>query len=181
MSTTRSPATRVRPRSTRRKRVQSVDEVRRLDAALGTWADVVAAATGQDLRSLPGAGAAGGVGFAAVAVLRGTLRPGVDLVLELIDFADELAGTDLVVTGEGSLDEQTLHGKAPAGVAAAARAAHVPVIAVAGSCRLDADRLRTAGFDAVYTLLDETSDRDEAFTAPGPLLRRIGARIGESL
>jgi glycerate kinase len=159
----------------------SPEQVRLLDAALGNWADVTAAATGRDLRSVPGAGAAGGVGFGAVAVLGGTLRPGVDLVLELMNFADELARADLVVTGEGSLDEQTLHGKAPAGVAAAARAANVPVIAVAGSCLLDADRLHAAGFDAVYTLLDESSEPDEAFTAPAPLLRRIGARIGESL
>jgi glycerate kinase len=157
------------------------DQVQLLDAALGNWADVTAAATGHDLRSVPGAGAAGGVGFGAVAVLGGTLRPGVDLVLELIHFADELARADLVVTGEGSIDEQTLHGKAPAGVAAAAREANVPVIAVAGRCLLDADRLHAAGFDAVYTLLDEASEPDEAFTAPGPLLRRIGARIGESL
>ncbi len=119
------------------------EQVSRLDAALGNWADVVAAAIGEDLRAVPGAGAAGGVGFGAIAVLGGTLRPGVELVLELVHFADELAGADLVVTGEGSLDEQTLHGKAPAGVAAAARAAHVPVVAVAGRCQLDEARLRS--------------------------------------
>ena len=72
------------------------------------WADVVAAATGADRRDEPGAGAAGGVGFAAAAVLGAQLRPGVALVLDLVGFADALAGADLVVTGEGSLDEQTL-------------------------------------------------------------------------
>jgi glycerate kinase len=96
-------------------------------------------------------------------------------------FADELARADLVVTGEGSLDEQTLHGKAPAGVAAAARDAKVRVLAVAGRCLLDADRLHATGFGTVYTLVDESSEPDEAFIAPGPLLRRIGARIGEAL
>jgi len=157
------------------------NQVRLLNAALDQWADVVAATTGADLRATPGAGAAGGVGFAAIAVLGAALRPGVELVIELMHFADQLAHADLVVTGEGSLDEQTLHGKAPAGVAAAARAAQVPVIAVAGRCLLDSARLRDAGFDGVYTLLDEGSTADEAFTAPGPLLRRIGARIAERL
>jgi glycerate kinase len=157
------------------------DQVRLLDDALARWADVVATSTGADRRDTPGAGAAGGVGFAALAVLGATLRPGVGLVLDLIGFADELKSADLVVTGEGSLDEQTLHGKAPAGVAAAARAAEIPVVAVAGRCLLDASTLRGAGFDAVYTLVDEASTPDEPFTDPGPLLRRIGARIAERL
>ena len=114
------------------------DQVRQLDAALAHWADVVAAATGHDHRADPGAGAAGGVGFATVAILGATLRPGAQLMLDQLGFADALAGADLVVTGEGSLDEQTLRGKAPAAVAAAGRAAGVPVIAVAGRCLLDA-------------------------------------------
>ena len=154
------------------------DQVRLLDATLTGWADVVAAATGADHRDDPGAGAAGGVGFAAVAVLGGRLRPGVELVLEMTGFADQLAGVDLVVTGEGSLDEQTLNGKAPAGVAAAARKAGVPVVGVAGRCLLDEVALRTAGFDEVYTLLAEASEH-EALTNPGPLLQRIGERIAE--
>ncbi|HEU5268045.1 MAG TPA: glycerate kinase, partial [Jatrophihabitans sp.] len=81
----------------------------------------------------------------------------------------------------GSLDEQTLRGKAPAGVAAAARAAGIPAVAVAGRCVLDATRVRAAGFAAVYTLVDEASRPDEPFTDPGPLLRRIGARIAARL
>ena len=156
-------------------------QVRSLDAALTRWADVVAEATGADLRDGPGAGAAGGVGFAAVAVLGASLQPGVQLVLDLIGFASQLHGADLVVTGEGSLDEQTLSGKAPIGVAAAARDAGVPVVAVAGQCRLAETQWRRAGFDAVYTLLEEACSRDEAFERPGPLLRRIGERIADRL
>jgi glycerate kinase len=86
-----------------------------------------------------------------------------------------------VVTGEGSLDEQTLNGKAPVGVAKAARSAGVPVVAVAGKCELDDTQLHEAGFEAVYTLLDEASSRDEAFERPAPLLERIGARIADRL
>jgi glycerate 2-kinase len=157
------------------------EEVRLLDAAMENWADVVTAATGVDRRGEPGAGAAGGVGFAAAAVLGAQLRPGVALVLDLVGFADALAGADLVVTGEGSLDEQTLRGKAPAGVAAEARAAHVPTVAVAGRCSLDEPSLRRAGFDAVYTLVDEAEHPDESFDEPGRLLRAIGVRLADRL
>ncbi len=156
-------------------------QVRRLDAALAHWADVVAAATGRDHRDDPGAGAAGGVGFAAVAILGATLRPGAQLMLDQLGFADALAGADLIVTGEGSLDEQTLRGKAPAAVAAAGRAAGVPVIAVAGRCLLDRPQLRAAGFDGVYTLLDEAATPQQALDEGATLLRQIGARLGDWL
>lgn len=155
------------------------DQVRELDAALSRWADVVAAATGADHRDDPGAGAAGGVGFAAVAVLGGRLRPGVQLVLDMIDFPARLAGADLVVTGEGALDEQTLRGKAPAGVAEAAARAGVPVVAVVGRTRLEDGQAKEAGFDAVYALVDEAGSEQEALACPGPLLERIGARIAD--
>ena len=155
----------------------SPDDVARLDVALGGWADLVATTTGADHRDDPGAGAAGGVGFGAIAVLGATLAPGVGLVLDLTGFHDALAGTDLVVTGEGSLDEQTLHGKAPAGVAAAARAAGIPVVAVAGRSLLTDRELRAVGIAAAYALSDETDDVEESFSRPGPLLERIGARI----
>ena len=148
-----------------------------LDESMARWADAVAEATGHDLRDQPGAGAAGGVGFGAIAVLGASLRPGAEVVQELTGFQDALVGADLVVTGEGSLDSQTLHGKAPAAVAAAARAAGVPTIAVAGRCLLDQATLDAAGIGTAYALTDEASHPTESFDAPGPLLERIGARI----
>ncbi|SOC58049.1 glycerate kinase [Ornithinimicrobium cerasi] len=157
------------------------DQVLLLDDALGHLADVVARRTGQDLRDTPGAGAAGGVGFAALAVLGARLQPGVDVVLELTGFDDVLPGSDLVVTGEGSLDEQTLHGKAPAGVAAAARRAGIPVVAVAGTVLLDAERLARAGISRAWAIADLASDPDESFTRPGPLLVEVGRRIAAGL
>jgi glycerate 2-kinase len=153
------------------------DEVASLDRALAAWADVVAATTGKDLRDTPGAGAAGGVGFGALALLGARLRPGTEVVQELTGLEAAIIGADLVVTGEGSLDEQTLHGKAPAGVAAAARRAGVPVVAVAGRCLLDAETLAAAGISSAHALTDEASYPAEPFDAPGPLLERIGARI----
>ncbi|WP_330254352.1 glycerate kinase [Nocardia sp. NBC_00565] len=153
------------------------DQVAALDAALTHWADCVAEATGTDLRERAGAGAAGGVGFAAVAVLGARLRPGIELVLELVGFAERVVSADLVVTGEGMLDEQTLYGKAPAGVAVAAGASGVPVVAVCGQNALSANQLRAAGFSAVYSLAEIEPDLARCFAAGGLLLERLGARI----
>jgi glycerate kinase len=155
----------------------SPQDVSRLDAALRRWADAVAAATGTDSATEPGAGAAGGVGFAAIAVLDGVLRPGIQIVLELIGFAQHLADCRLVITGEGALDEQTLAGKAPAGVSAAARSAGIPVVAVAGRCALTPAVLAEAGIDAVYPLTELEPDPVRSIACAGPLLEQLGARI----
>jgi glycerate kinase len=152
------------------------EEVRELDAALTHFADVVAATTGTDHRDHPGAGAAGGTGFAAL-VLGAEFRPGVDLVLDLVGFDERVPRADLVVTGEGALDEQTLHGKAPAGVAAAAGAAGVPVVAVCGRNQLSADALRRAGIAAAYALTDIEPDVARCLAEPAPLLVRLGELI----
>ena len=152
-------------------------DVAELDASLARWADAVNRATGTDAAGTPGAGAAGGVGFAALAVLGARLQPGIDLVLDLVRFREALPGARLVICGEGSLDAQTLHGKAPAGVAAAAAAAGVPVVAVCGRLGLDPGQLAAAGFAAAYPLTGESDDLAECLARPGPLLERIGARI----
>lgn len=131
-------------------------DVEQLDAALAQWADVVAEATGTGHRDTPGAGAAGGVGLAALAVLGATLRPGIELVADVVGLADVVAGADLVVTGEGRVDGQTVHGKTPAGVLAVASAAGVPVVVLAGSLGPGADRMLEAGAAAVLPI------------APGP-------------
>jgi glycerate kinase len=130
-----------------------------------------------DAARAPGAGAAGGVGFAALAVLGATLQPGIDLILDLVGFPAALSGARLVVTGEGSLDAQTLHGKAPAGVAAAARSAGVPVVAVAGRSLLSPADLEPAGILAAYALTDIEPDPDRCMTEAGPLLERLARKV----
>jgi glycerate 2-kinase len=155
----------------------TAEQVRELDGALTHFADIIAATTGDDHRNRPGAGAAGGTGFAALAVLGAEFRPGVELVLQLVDFDERLSRADLVVTGEGALDEQTLHGKAPAGVAAAARAAGVPVVAVCGRNQLSADSLHRAGIAAAYALTDIEPDVARCIAEPAPLLVRLGESI----
>ncbi|TFV58343.1 glycerate kinase [Geodermatophilus sp. DF01-2] len=159
------------------------DDVAFLDGCLVRLADAVADATGRDLRDEPGAGAAGGVGFAALAVLGAELRPGIDLLLDLLDFDRHVAGADLVVVGEGSLDEQSLRGKAPVGVARLARAAGVPsVVAVCGRRALDDAALRDAGIDAAHALTDLEPDTGRCMAEAGPLLERLASRIaGERL
>ncbi|WP_448613279.1 glycerate kinase [Modestobacter sp. URMC 112] len=150
-----------------------------LEAGLARWAAALGDVLGPraaDAAGRPGAGSAGGVGFACLAALDAHRRPGIDVVLDLVGFAGHLAGADLVVTGEGSLDASTLHGKAPAGVARRARAAGVPVVAVAGRCLLDDDDLRRAGFRAAHALTD-LADPDRCMREAGPLLRRLAARI----
>ena len=123
-----------------------------------------------------------GVGFAAVACLGARLRPGAELVQELTGLEDALKGADLVVTGEGSLDEQTLNGKAPAGVAAAARA---PGRARGrGGRTLSARRAplcRRPGSRRRLTLAERARDLDDAMARPGALLEEIGAEIGRRL
>ena len=155
----------------------SPDDISVLEAGLRRWAEVVSATTGQDLSNHPGAGAAGGVGFGALTFLHATLRPGIELVLDLIDFDDLLTGAALVVTGEGSLDEQSLSGKAPVGVAAAAAKRDIPTVAVAGRSRLTAEQITTAGFSAVYTLLDYEPDVAVCLAEAGRLLEELAVDI----
>ena len=111
------------------------DDLSILERGLTHWARLVSDATGTDHSATPGAGAAGGTGFGALALLGAQIRPGIELVLEMTDFAGLVVGADLVITGEGSLDEQSLAGKAPIGVAVAAGRAGVRVVAVAGRTR----------------------------------------------
>ena len=144
-----------------------------LESALRRWA----AALDPDAARLPGAGAAGGIGYAALTVLAAQRRPGIDVLLGLVGFADKLAGARLVVTGEGSLDEQTLHGKAPAGVAAVARSAGVPVVAVCGRQLLTDEALADAGILSAYALIGIEPDVARCMAEPGPVLQRLAATI----
>jgi glycerate kinase len=148
-----------------------------LDRALSHWADLVAAATTQDLRALPGAGAAGGLGFGAAALLGAEVRSGIEYLLDLSDFPDAVAGADLVIVGEGSLDEQSLRGKGPIGVAAVAARAGVRVVAVAGRADVPEARLRDHGVAAVYTLADLEPDVRRSMRSAAGLLETTAERI----
>ncbi|GAA3211129.1 glycerate kinase [Streptomyces thermocoprophilus] len=157
----------------------SPDDVAQLDAALAHYAKVLEAAAGPkaaEFAAAPGAGAAGGIGYGAL-LLGARFRPGIEVMLDVLGFAPALERADLVITGEGSLDEQTLHGKAPAGVAAAARAAGKEVVAVCGRLALAPEVLGRAGIRRAYPLTDEEPDVSRCIAEAGPILQRVAARI----
>jgi glycerate kinase len=155
------------------------DDVNTLDRALGRFADVVTFGGGgaPDLRHAPGAGAAGGVGFAALAVLRARQTSGANAVLDLVGFDAIARGADLVITGEGRLDAQSLAGKAPVVVASRAARSSTPTIVVAGEIALEPALLRAAGFRRWFALLDLESDVERSMARASELLVRLGAEI----
>ncbi|MFC9392058.1 glycerate kinase [Streptomyces sp. NPDC057027] len=155
------------------------DDVRTLDAALAHFATVLEKAIGPraaEAAVAPGAGGAGGIGYGAL-ILGASFRPGIELMLEVLGFAPALERATLVITGEGSLDEQTLHGKAPAGVAAAARAAGKEVVAVCGRLALPPEALGTAGIRRAYPLTDLEPDTAKCIANAGPLLEMSASNI----
>ena len=157
----------------------SAQDVAQLEEGLTRWADVTERSFGFVKRDEPGAGAAGGLGFGALGFLGAAVQQGIDLMLDLLGFAGRLPGARLVVTGEGALDEQTLHGKAPAGVARATAAAApgLPVVAVAGVCSLSPEQLRSAGIAAAYALADIEPDLTRCLEQPAPLLEELAGHI----
>ncbi|BCL26582.1 glycerate kinase [Streptomyces aurantiacus] len=160
----------------------SPDEVAVLDAGLVHFAAVLEKAIGgraAEYAVAPGAGAAGGIGYGALVGLGARFRPGIEVMLDVLGFGPALERATLVITGEGSLDEQTLHGKAPAGVAAAARAAGKEVIAVCGRLSLAPEALGRAGFRRVYPLTDVEPDVGRCMAEAGPILEELAGRIAE--
>ena len=158
----------------------SPDDVEALDTALAHYAKVLEEAVGAkaaEYAASPGAGAAGGIGYGAL-LLGARFRPGIEVMLDVLGFAPALEWADLVITGEGSLDEQTLHGKAPAGVAAAARAKGKEVVAVCGRLALPPESLGRAGIRRVYPLTDAEPDIQRCITEAGPILEDVAERIG---
>ncbi|HAP32513.1 MAG TPA: glycerate kinase [Firmicutes bacterium] len=136
--------------------------VRTLDAALKHFARIVKRDLGMDVETQAGAGAAGGMGAGLIAFLRGQLTPGIDLVMELVELEKELAACDLVFTGEGRLDSQSVFGKVPVGVARRARSFGVPVIALAGSVTPDAEVLHREGITAYFSITNSPISLKEA-------------------
>lgn len=153
-----------------------------LERGLATWAALVEDCCGlPGLRFRHGAGAAGGVGFGAMALLDAQVKSGVSLVLEALKFPQYLRDADLVITGEGALDHQTLEGKAVQGVAAAAMDANVPVVAVCGANLLPSSQLPRLGVNRVIALTDIEPDIEACKDNAYELLTTVGRRIGRHL
>lgn len=162
--------------------------VDQLDRALKRFAEVAKRDLGVDVDDLPGAGAAGGLGGGLVAFMNGTLRAGVDVVLDAVGLDRHLEGADLVITGEGQLDDQTVYNKAPIGVARRAKTRGIPVIAVSGSLGERFTEVHAHGIDAVsaivcapeMTLQEATARAEELIasaTEEAMRYMRIGRRV----
>ncbi|QSB49220.1 glycerate kinase [Parageobacillus toebii] len=124
-----------------------------LDNNLKHYADVIERVLGKQVKDIPGAGAAGGLGAGLLAFLEAKLKRGVEIVLETVNFHERIQGASLVITGEGRIDRQTIFGKTPIGVAKAAKRYNIPVIAIAGSVSDDSDVVRSYGIDALYSIV----------------------------
>lgn len=148
------------------------DEVALLEQGLASLADVIERQFGIDVRELPGGGAAGGMGAGLTALFQAELKPGAQLVLELLQVESAIASADLVLTGEGRLDYQTRYGKAPGAVAALAGKHAVPCIAVAGMLDDSAYELHDSGFTAVFSLCPGPVSQQQALTHSAEYLAR---------
>jgi glycerate kinase len=144
---------------------------------MGRYAHILERDLGVAVADLAGAGAAGGSGAGLVAFLGATLRSGIDIVLDISAFDSALAGADLVITAEGRLDGQTARGKAPAGVARRARAAGVPVVALAGTLGPDAGSVREAGIDAYFAIAGGPIDLKTSMERAADLLAAVSHEV----
>ncbi|MEZ9131403.1 glycerate kinase [Vibrio breoganii] len=132
--------------------------VEQLDANLAHYASIMKEQLGADVINLPGAGAAGGLGAALVGLLNAELRPGINIVMDAVNLDSVVADADLVITGEGRIDSQTIHGKTPIGVARTAKKHNLPVIGIAGCLAADCGVVHGHGIDAVFSVVNRAVD-----------------------
>ena len=157
----------------------TADKIQILERALTTLADMVSKEFGVNYRDEPGAGAAGGLGFGLMSFCGATIRPGFDVIAEAVGLEAKVNAADLVITGEGSLDRQTLEGKTPAGVARLARKLGKPVFAVVG--RTDGNREAGELFDEIYQLARPDMSKDEQMKRAAELLRERARELARTL
>ena len=149
-----------------------------LDANLAHFAAITQQATNKDIVNIPGAGAAGGLGGAFLGFLNATLKSGIDIVLDTVDFETHLEGASLVVTGEGRIDSQSIRGKTPVGVSKRAKAAgNIPVIALAGGISSDAEVVYEHGIDAVFSVVQGVSTLEGALAEAEDNLYRTAHNV----
>jgi glycerate kinase len=149
--------------------------VEQLDAALAHYADVLRDQTGIAVQTIAGGGAAGGIAAGMVALFGATLEPGAQQVLKLLDFEAQLTGADLVITGEGSLDDQTIHGKAPIVVAQMAKKHAIPVVGLAG--RVAGNAIYAHGIDAALAIVPAPMPLEEAVQQAAALVEDTAERL----
>ncbi|WP_434138545.1 glycerate kinase [Photobacterium leiognathi] len=136
--------------------------VTQLDNNLDHYAEIIKRDLGKDVKDMAGAGAAGGMGAALLGLFNAQLRPGIEIVMDAVNLADALKDADLVITGEGRIDSQTINGKTPIGVARTAKRFNKPVIGIAGSLSYDCNVVHEHGIDAVFSVVPRSVSLTEA-------------------
>lgn len=145
--------------------------INELDKGMQSFARIIKKETGNDISEIPGSGAAGGLGGAMLAFLNAELKSGADLLLEICQFEELISGADLIITGEGRIDRQSLMGKIPGKILQIAQNHRIPVIAITGIAQ-DTDLLKDAGFKDIYTTKPDFMPLEEAMK-PGIALQNI--------
>jgi len=152
------------------------EQVELLDKYLGHFADIVKRDLGKDVKETPGAGAAGGLGAGLMAFLNAELKSGIDIVIEASNLRERMKGADLVITGEGQLDEQTAYGKTPTGVSKVAQEMGIPVLAIAGGIKPGAETSYEEGIDAMMSIVPGPISLDEAIERSSELVTETAER-----
>jgi len=136
--------------------------IEELDESLAYFAGIIKRDLNKDVKDIPGAGAAGGLGAGLIAFLDAELRPGIEIIIEIVKLEQAIQDADLVITGEGKIDSQTIYGKAPIGVAKIAKKYNVPVIAVAAIIGDDADIVHQYGIDTLLKISEPPMNLNES-------------------
>ena len=152
-----------------------------LDRNLAHYADIIKKSLSVDVKNVPGAGAAGGMGAALMAFLGAELKSGIEIVTQALNLEEHIHDCTLVVTGEGRIDSQSIHGKVPVGVANVAKKYHKPVIGIAGSLTRDVGVVHQYGIDAVFSVLTSIGTLEEAFRGAFDNIYRASRNIAATL
>jgi glycerate kinase len=155
--------------------------VAQLDACLAHYAAIMALDLGQDVADMPGAGGGGGIAAGMVVFLGGRLRPGIEIIAEAVGLEQAVRDADLVITGEGRIDGQSVSGKTPVGVARIAKAHGKPVIAIGGGLARDAGAVHAHGIDAVFAAVCRPCTVEEALAEARANLTAAARNVAQAL
>lgn len=148
-----------------------------LEEGMKNYEKLIKEATGLDMSEIPGTGAAGGLGAALVAFLGAELKPGIDTILDYVNYEKLLEGVDLVVTGEGRIDGQSVYGKVPVGIAKRSKQKNVPVAVIAGGMGHEAQKVFDFGIDSIMTVINRDMTLEEALADSENLIRDAADRM----
>lgn len=154
----------------------SPEDVKVLDKVLENYGNIIDAHTGREYSKEPGSGAAGGLGYALLSICKAEFKEGIVKIMELIQLEDYIKDADLVITGEGRIDNQSVNGKAPVGIAKTAKKYGIPVIAIVGSSDRDLHDIYESGIDLVLDIVNEPMNLDKAIRNVKPLLEFTGEK-----